>query len=134
MRNMKPGIIHIVDGKRREYFINIEDIIMVKACQNYTDWYLANSSRYKAIRIQVGQLWDKIDKVIVPHTLIRIDRSTIINLSQVQFIDSKVGIIHLRNKDAYIKTKIAKVAGKLLKEKMNQFMVDYKQETNFLKE
>ena len=74
--------IHIVDGKKNYFFIP-QEVILVKADGNYCDICLINTV-YKNIRIQIGQLWQKINEQRpIMHHLRRAGRSYIINLDEL---------------------------------------------------
>ena len=106
--------LHLVDAKT-EYFISLDEILVCIAAGNYTDIYLVNHTKYPAIRIQLGQLWTKIEEAgkMVEHHLERIGRSYIINMKYIQYVNPKKGNLTLHtNKD--VELKIPKAAAKEL--------------------
>lgn len=119
---MRELTIHIIDAKK-EYYLELRDLLFVKADGNYVDVFLVKT-QYKSIRIQIGQLWKKISELDVPHDLVRIDRSTIVNLRRVEFINPKKGTIVLSREEEKIQLPIAKAAFNGLKEKVTQLMND----------
>jgi DNA-binding LytR/AlgR family response regulator len=121
MENIDSKNIHIKDGKK-EYYIAPIDILLVKADGNYSDIYLTQSTLYKAVRIQIGQLSDLIEQADTPHFLARVDRSTIINLKYVKYVDAKKGVVTLRWKDEDVNVTIAKSSGSSLSEQLAPLM------------
>lgn len=119
---MREQTIHIIDAKK-EYYLELRDLLFVKADGNYVDVFLVKT-QYKSIRIQIGQLWKKISELDVPHDLVRIDRSTIVNLRRVEFINPKKGTIVISREEEKIQLPIAKAAFNGLKEKVAQLMND----------
>ena len=122
MYNMREQTIHIIDASK-EYYLDLRDVRFIKADGNYVDVFLAKT-QYKSIRIQIGQLWKKITELDVPHDLVRIDRSTIVNLRRIEFINPKKGTIVLSREEEKIQLPIAKAAFNGLKEKVAQLMKD----------
>ena len=87
--------IHIVDGKKN-YFFTPQELILVCANGNYCDICLTNTV-YKLVRIQIGQLWQKINEQRpIMHHLRRAGRSYIINLDWIQVTDTKSGTLKLK--------------------------------------
>ena len=87
--------IHIVDGKKN-YFFTPQELILVCANGNYCDICLTNTV-YKLVRIQIGQLWQKINgQRPIMHHLRRAGRSYIINLDWIQVTDTKSGTLKLK--------------------------------------
>lgn len=87
--------IHIVDGKKN-YFFTPQELIFVCANGNYCDICLTNTV-YKLVRIQIGQLWQKINEQRpIMHHLRRAGRSYIINLDWIQVTDTKSGTLKLK--------------------------------------
>ena len=87
--------IHIVDGKKN-YFFTPQELILVCANGNYCDICLTNTV-YKLVRIQIGQLWQKINgQRPIMHHLRRTGRSYIINLDWIQVTDTKSGTLKLK--------------------------------------
>ena len=82
--------LHIVDAKT-EYYISLDEVLFCSASGNYTDIYMVNHTKYPTIRIQLGQLWTKIEKLgkMVEHNLVRIGRSYIINIKFIQYVNPK---------------------------------------------
>lgn len=119
---MREQTIHIIDASK-EYYLDLRDVLFIKADGNYVDVFLAKT-QYKSIRIQIGQLWKKITELDVPHNLVRIDRSTILNLRRVEFINPKKGTVVLSREEEKIQLPIAKAAFNDLKEKVAQLMKD----------
>ena len=122
---MEDKVVHIIDGKNDYYFDSrsLHDIVFIKACGNYIDINLT-STQYEGIRIQIGQFWKELEKLDIPHDLVRIDRSTIINLKRVVFVNQKKGTITLRTGKNNEPIKIANTAFAGLKEKVAQMMKD----------
>ena len=88
--------LHIVDAKT-EYYISLDEVLFCSASGNYTDIYMVNHTKYPTIRIQLGQLWTKIEKLgkMVEHNLVRIGRSYIINIKFIQYVNPKKGKLTL---------------------------------------
>ena len=116
---MKDQVLHIVDGKKDYYFDrrDLNDLVFVKADANYIDVCFLKT-QYKSVRIQIGQLCTKLKELGAPDELIRIDRSTIINLRKVLFVDPKKKTVTLKTDKGPIPIKIAKDACRGLKEKV----------------
>ena len=121
MENIEQKQIHIRDG-RKSYYLSPRDILLVKADGNYCTIYLTLSTKYDAVRIQIGQLLKLIEQIDTPHFLARVDRSTIVNLKYVKFVDAKKGIITLRWQNEDIKVTIAKSSGTALSERLAPLM------------
>jgi len=102
---MEKREIHIIYGKK-EWFLPLDDILIVKADGNYSDIYLSNSHYY--IRILLGKFWDEIEAQGkgYPHHLVRIGRSYIINMDYLTEVDPVEGSITLYKSDAPIEDKI----------------------------
>jgi len=98
--------------------IDLSDLVFAKADGNYTDIYLKQVV-YRTIRIQIGQLWKAIEELNEAHTLVRIDRSTIINICMVAFVDKKSGTITIKVGEENVQLKIAKSAGNPLNDKLD---------------
>jgi hypothetical protein len=120
---MEDKVVHIIDGKNDYYFDSrsLHDIVFIKACGNYID-ITFTSTQNKGIRIQIGQFWKKLERLDIQHDLVRIDRSTIINLKRVVFINQKKGTITLRTGNNNVQEKIAHAAFGGLKEKIAKMM------------
>lgn len=87
--------IHIADGKTN-YFFTSQELILVHAEGNYCDICLTNTV-YNTVRIQIGQLWQKINEQRpIMHHLRKAGRSYIINLDYIQLTDSKKGSLKLK--------------------------------------
>ena len=73
---MRKEELHLVDAQK-EYYISLDDILFCEASGNYCDIRMIHHTRIKAIRIQLGQLWSKIQEKgkMVEHHLERIGRS-----------------------------------------------------------
>lgn len=110
-------MLHIRDGKK-EYFLDLKDLLFIKADGNFCDIY-KKITTYKTVRIQIGQLWKAIKGLDVVHSLIRVDRSTILNLKYIERIDVRKGTIVLKRGEESVLLKIAKSAGLTLKEKLD---------------
>jgi DNA-binding LytR/AlgR family response regulator len=121
MENIEQKQIHIKDG-RKSYYFSPCDVLLVKADGNYCTIYLIVSTRYDAVRIQIGQLLKLIEQIDTPHFLARVDRSTIVNLKYVKFVDAKKGVITLRWQNEDIKVTIAKSSGTALSERLAPLM------------
>jgi len=92
---MEAQQIHIKDGKK-EFFIQPNDILFVKADGNYCDIYLTENTVYNTVRIQIGELWKMICEVCTATcSLLRVGRSHIINLKYLQFADPQKRTITL---------------------------------------
>lgn len=87
--------IHIADGKTN-YFFTSQELILVHAEGNYCDICLTNTV-YNTVRIQIGQLWQKINEQRpIMHHLRKAGRSYIINLDYIQLTDLKKGSLKLK--------------------------------------
>lgn len=122
--------LHLIDGQR-ELFIPLEEIIFVKADGNYCDIFL-ESTTYKSVRIQIGQLWNLIEEKNKNSRLKleRVGRSFILNLQLLTKADPKKGTVTLHTTVGDRELEIAKVAVKeLLKylssEKRKEVLADY---------
>ena len=92
---METQQIHIKDGKK-EYFIQPNDILFVKADGNYCDIYLTTQTVYNTVRIQIGQLWSMIEELKpTPENVQRVGRSHIVNLNYLQYADPQKRTITL---------------------------------------
>ena len=122
---MEDKVLHIVDGKFDYYFDSrsLHDLVFIKASGNYIDVTLTKT-QYQSLRIQIGQFWNQLDKLNIPHDLVRIDRSTIINLKRVEFVNPKNGSVTRRSGSDNVQIKIANTAFGGLKEKVAQMMKD----------
>ena len=92
---MNNNCIYIKDGSK-SYWINVLEVLYVKASGNYIDIY-TKFCNYKTVRLQIGQFYSKVEELQVHHDLVRIDRSTILNIRLVEFINPKKNTITLRN-------------------------------------
>jgi hypothetical protein len=104
--------LHIVDAQK-EYYISLDEILFVSADGNYCDIYMVHHTVYKSIRIQLGQLWTKMEEKgkMVEHHLERISRSYIINMKYIQHVNPKKGLLILHT-DKDVELKIPKAAAK----------------------
>ena len=111
---MNKELLHLVDAKK-EYFISLPDVLFCTSSGNYSDIYMVQHTVYKTIRIQLGQLWNKVEKEgkMVEHNLERIGRSYIINMKYIQYVNPKNGELILHT-DKDVKLKIPKAAAKEL--------------------
>lgn len=92
---METQHIHIKDGKK-EFFIQPNDILFVKADGNYCDIYLTTQTVYNTVRIQIGQLWSMLEELKPTlENVQRVGRSHIINLSYLQYADPQTRTITL---------------------------------------
>ena len=92
---METQQIHIKDAKK-EYFIQPNDILFVKADGNYCDIYLTTQTVYNTVRIQIGQLWSMIEELKpTSENVQRVGRSHIINLNYLQYADPQARTITL---------------------------------------
>jgi len=111
---MRKEELHLVDAQE-EYYISLEEILFCMASGNYCDIYMVQHTVYKTIRIQLGQLWAKIEEKgkVVEHHLERIGRSFIINMKYIQYVNPKKGVLILHT-DKDEELKIPKAAAKEL--------------------
>ena len=111
---MRKEQLHIVDAQK-EYFIQLDEILFCTASGNYCDIYMVQHTVYKTIRIQLGQLWTKIEEKgkMLEHHLERIGRSYIINMKYIQYVNPKMGVLVLHT-DKDVELKIPKAAAKEL--------------------
>lgn len=111
---MRKEELHLVDAQK-EYYISLDDILFCEASGNYCDIRMIHHTRIKAIRIQLGQLWSKIQEkgMMVEHHLERIGRSYIINMKYIQYVNPKKGVLILHT-DKDDELKIPKAAAKEL--------------------
>lgn len=107
-----------IQDSNKSYMIDLSDLVFAKADGNYTDIYLKQVV-YRTIRIQIGQLWKAIEDLNEAHTLVRIDRSTIINICMVAYVDKKSGTITIKVGEENVQLKIAKSAGNPLNDKLD---------------
>ena len=119
---MNNNSIYIKDGSK-SYWINVTEVLYVKASGNYCDIFLT-SANYKSVRIQIGQFYSKVEDLQVHHDLVRIDRSTILNIRLVEFINPKKNTITLRNENNIVVLQVAKTAIAPLKEKLSELMAE----------
>ena len=119
---MSNNVIFIKDGSK-SYWINVTEVLYVKASGNYCDIFLT-SVNYKSVRIQIGQFYSKVEDLQVHHDLVRIDRSTILNIRLVEFINPKKNTITLRNENNIVVLQVAKTAIAPLKEKLSELMAE----------
>ncbi len=115
---MEEQKLHIIDGKK-EYFIDVKNILFIHADHNYCDVYFVNSLNRKTIRILIGKLWKEIKTLGVPHTLVRIHKSIIVNLKHVSLYDKKKGEVVLECKNKTFSLNVAKAREKDIKEKVD---------------
>ena len=116
------NIINIKDGSK-SYWINVTEVLYVKASGNYCDIFLKSVS-YKTVRIQIGQFFSKVEELQVPHNLVRIDRSTILNIKLVEFVNPKKNTITLRHENNVVILQVAKTAIAPLKEKLSELFAE----------
>jgi hypothetical protein len=111
---MRKEQLHLVDAQK-EYFIQLDEILFCTASGNYCDIYMVQHTVYKTIRIQLGQLWTKIEEKgkMIEHHLERIGRSYIINMKFIQYVNPKMGVLVLHT-DKDVELKIPKAAAKEL--------------------
>lgn len=111
---MRKEELHLVDAQE-EYYISLDEILFCMASANYCDIYMVQHTVYKTIRIQLGQLWAKIQEKgkMVEHHLERIGRSYIINMKYIQYVNPKKGVLILHT-DKDVELKIPKAAAKEL--------------------
>ena len=114
---MNNNSIYIKDGSK-SYWINVLEVLYVKASGNYIDIY-TKFCNYKTVRLQIGQFYSKVEDLQVHHDLVRIDRSTILNIRLVEFINPKKNTITLRNENNIVVLQVAKTAIAPLKEKLS---------------
>ena len=88
---MSEPVLKIKDG-RNLYFLDPVDLLFIKADGNFCDIY-KKLTVYKTVRIQIGQLWKAITELDIVHTLVRVDRSTIINIRYIEKVNVKKGIL-----------------------------------------
>ncbi len=115
---MAENHLHLIDGKR-EFFIDLQKILFIKADHNYCDIYFVNGQKPETIRILIGHLWTKIKTLGALHTLIRVHKSTIVNLRYVVLFDRKKGEIVLECGDRTFPLDVAKAREKKVKEKVD---------------
>lgn len=119
---MSNNVIFIKDGSK-SYWINVTEVLYVKASGNYCDIFL-KSVNYKTVRIQIGQFFSKVEELQVPHNLVRIDRSTILNIKLVEFVNPKKNTITLRHENNVVILQVAKTAIAPLKEKLSELFAE----------
>lgn len=119
---MSNNVINIKDGSK-SYWINVTEVLYVKASGNYCDIFLKSVS-YKTVRIQIGQFFSKVEELQVPHNLVRIDRSTILNIKLVEFVNPKKNTITLRHENNVVILQVAKTAIAPLKEKLSELFAE----------
>ena len=119
---MSNNVINIKDGSK-SYWINVTEVLYVKASGNYCDIFLKSVS-YKTVRIQIGQFFSKVEELQVPHNLVRIDRSTILNIKLVEFVNPKKNTITLRHESNVVILQVAKTAIAPLKEKLSELFAE----------
>ena len=117
---MNNNIIHIKDASH-DYFLSADDILWCHADGNFCDVLLTSMTQYRTIRIQIGQIEKLISDLNIQHSLSRIDRSNILNLKYITFLNSKKKTITLRseNKNVVIE-KVAKAAFKPIRDYLTQ--------------
>lgn len=106
--------LHLVDAQK-EYYFFLDDILFCSADGNYCDIHMVQHIIHRSIRIQLGQLWKKIEEkgMMLNHHLERIGRSYIINMKYIQYVNPKDGTLILHT-DKDDKLKIPKAAAKEL--------------------
>jgi hypothetical protein len=111
---MNKGQLHLVDAQKEYYFFP-DDVLFCSADGNYCDIYMVQHTIYKSIRIQLGQLWKKIEEKgkVIDHHLERIGRSYIINMKHIGYVNPQKGELILQT-DKNVKLKIPKAAAKEL--------------------
>ena len=114
---MSEPVLKIKDG-RNLYFLDPVDLLFIKADGNFCDIY-KKLTVYKTVRIQIGQLWKAITELDIVHTLVRADRSTIINIRYIEKVDVKKGSLILKRGDEGVFLRIATSAATPFKEKLN---------------
>lgn len=119
---MSNNVIFIKDGSK-SYWVNVTEVLYVKASGNYCDIFL-KSVNYKTVRIQIGQFFSKVEELQVPHNLVRIDRSTILNIKLVEFVNPKKNTITLRHENNVVILQVAKTAIAPLKEKLSELFAE----------
>ena len=119
---MSNNVIFIKDGSK-SYWINVTEVLYVKSSVNYCDIFL-KSVNYKTVRIQIGQFFSKVEELQVPHNLVRIDRSTILNIKLVEFVNPKKNTITLRHENNVVILQVAKTAIAPLKEKLSELFAE----------
>ena len=119
---MSNNVINIKDGSK-SYWINVTEVLYVKASGNYCDIFLKSVS-YKTVRIQIGHFFSKVEELQVPHNLVRIDRSTILNIKLVEFVNPKKNTITLRHESNVVILQVAKTAIAPLKEKLSELFAE----------
>ena len=119
---MSNNVINIKDGSK-SYWINVTEVLYVKASGNYCDIFLKSVS-YKTVRIQIGQFFSKVEELQVPQNLVRIDRSTILNIKLVEFVNPKKNTITLRHESNVVILQVAKTAIAPLKEKLSELFAE----------
>ncbi len=110
--------LHLIDGKR-EFFIEPQNILFVQAAHNYCDVYFVKEQNRETIRVLIGKLWSQINSLDIPHTLIRIHKSFIVNIRYVTLFDRKEGKIVLECGEKNITLNVAKAREKDVKEKVD---------------
>ena len=111
---METREIRIVYGER-ELYLPIDNILLVKAEDNYCDVYMNNS--VFNLRSPLGKFWVEIETQgkDYPHHLKRISRSYIINLDYLTKVDPIEGSITLYKPDSPILNKISSMPNNELK-------------------
>ena len=117
---MNNNVIHIKDASH-DYFLSPEDILWCHAGGNYSDILMTNMTLYKTIRIKIGEIEKLISDLDVRHSLSRIDRSNIVNLEYVTFLNQKKKTLTLKceNKNVVLQ-KIANSAFKPIRDFLSQ--------------
>jgi len=117
---METQQIHIKDAKK-EYFIQPNDILFVKADGNYCDIYLTTQTVYNTVRIQIGQLWSMLEELKpTPENVQRVGRSHIINLSYLQYADPQARTITLFKDKEVVFDNVSRDAIKALLQMLSQ--------------
>lgn len=132
-------LLHITDARKR-YNIRLDSIIYCEADGNYSDIYLNDINKstsetnlqykaYKSVRIQIGQLWQKIEELgkVEDHTLMRAGRSHIVNLKYIQHVSEK-GVVVLNSNNLDVTLTLKKPAAKKLSEAVVQILKGQKKQ------
>lgn len=131
--------LHITDARKR-YNIRLDSIIYCEADGNYSDIYLNDINKatsevnlqykaYKSVRIQIGQLWQKIEELgkFEDHTLMRAGRSHIVNLKYIQHVSEK-GVVVLNSNNLDVTLTIKKPAARELSKAVVQLIKGQKKQ------
>ena len=132
-------LLHITDARKR-YNIRLDSIIYCEADGNYSDIYLNDINKstsetnlqykaYKSVRIQIGQLWQKIEELgkVEDHTLMRAGRSHIVNLKYIQHVSEK-GVVVLNSNNLDVTLTLKKPAARELSKAVVQLIKGQKKQ------